>query len=392
MREYFRVLIGVAMACCCSFISAATIAPDAPVIVPASRVIDQPNAILNALKKNEFVELLEQLAPRGSLPAMADTWNGDAKKFRERKLKRIESIPLADFANAELDDDAAALASSDSDNESAAALPTEHEEKAAAADAFKMQQDEMMRNHLEPINQVWTQLRTDDGVEALIETWQPLLATLAAERIQDFNQSFSAELIELARDPDMTATDVEQLTRLMYAAQSWATRVDFSDRQRLRRAVEALARLAREIPIESFEDFRGLPFEDLLAHADQALRTIKQILIAYDIDADAILQSVVLTEVDAQNDFAILRVQMRVFGVDLSHDFRQRFYLGSWADEKKVNELEQEKLQSPPIDDEVSTSVDPESSAKPQSGTHDAHDGVAPDAAMDSSDSSTPEE
>lgn len=391
MREYFRVLGFMAMACCCSWTSAAALVSGAPPTVPTSRVIDQPNAILNALKQNDFLELLEQLAPRGSLPQMADAWNGDAKKFRERKLKRNESIPLADSANAEIDGDAVRLASPNSEIVSAAALPTEREKLATAQDAIQTQHDGILRNHLEPFNQVWMQLQTDAGVDALVESWQPLLAAAAAERIQDFNQSFSDELIELARDPDMTASDVEQLTRLMYAAQSWAARVDFADRERLRRAVEALARLARVFHLESFEDFRGLPFEDLIAQGDQALRTVKQILSSYDIDADAILHSVVLSEVDAHGDFAILRVQMRVFGVDLSHDFRQRFYLGSWADEKDVNEIEQAKLQGPLIDGELSPLGDPASPVEPRAGTPDVQDGVAPDAAIDSSDSCTPE-
>jgi hypothetical protein len=285
----------------------AVVAPAPP--VPTRRVNEYPNALLSALKQNDFAGFLQamQSDKDASIAALAQHWDDNAERLRAAKLERSAE---RDKAGGEAPE-------------------------ALADDDWEL---------------AWQKLQTDSGVDLLVSELQPKLAEAASKHQMEFNIGFGAALAGIASDKDFNAEQVQQITQLMYAVQNWSARVDFADPERLRTALQAAARLVRQTGLKRFEDVQTLAFEDAVVHGDTLMRTIKQALAAYDVDADEILNSVRLSEVDAVADRATLHAEARVFGVFIAHDFRQQFFEGEWMDADAVASITQWRARQAEVD------------------------------------------
>ena len=265
--------------------------------LPPTRVTDQPDAVLLALKENDFAALLEAMENDKDIAQLAKQWDDSAAERRATAAKSVAVEPGA-----------------------------------TVGEASETHQDEG--------EILWRKLQSAEGVEQLIAEWQPQIAETASKRAMEFNLGFGAMLTGIASDQNMSVDEVQQLTRLMYAVQDWIGRVDFADGGRLRRALDPVARLARQTGAKRFEDVQLLSFEDAVVHGDALLRTVKQVLAAYDVDADQILDSVRFGERDAQADRATLHIEARVFGVDLVHDSRMRYWNNAWTNADTADSME----------------------------------------------------
>ena len=255
-------------------------------VIPTKRVIDQPNAVLDALKRNDFAALIEASERDSDIAAIAKQWDEKVARHREDRAKRAAA-------------------------------------ESEVPEAFNAFDDGMQ--------QTWQKLQSAEGVDALVDELQPKVAEAVSENLLQFNLGFGAAFTALASEKDLSALEVQQLTQLMYAVQNWTGRVDFADRERLRAALNAVSRLVRQTKLKRFEDTEVLPFEDAIVHGDAMIATVKQVFAAYEVDVDQILKSVRFSEIDALFDMATLHVEARVFGVDLSHDFKMQWYEGEWA-------------------------------------------------------------
>lgn len=272
--------------------------------IPTHRVNEHPNALLSALKQNDFSAFLQAMQRYRTLQdnkdadiaALAKEWDDGAQRVRTAQAERAAELAKAGVPSVETASD-------------------------------------------EPMELAWQKLQSDAGVDLLVAELQPELAEAASKRMMEFNMGLGVVLASIASDRDLNAEQVQQLTQLMYAVQNWTGRVDFSDPERLRRALQAVSRLVRQTGLKRFEDVQTLAFEDAIVHGDTMIKVAKQVLAAYDIDADEILNSVRLSEVDAIGDQATLRAEARVFGVYLAHDFKQRYFEGIWMDADAVQSI-----------------------------------------------------
>lgn len=265
---------------------------------PARRVTEWPDAILSALKQNDFAALLEATERNKGIAELAKDWDEQAARHREETAKRATALSDQDSVDADID-----------------ALT------------------EQVEDHTQ---QTWTKLQSAEGVDALVAEWQPQIAEAVSKHLLQFNLGFGAALTAIASEKDFTAQQVQQLTQLMYAVQNWTGRVDFADPERLRQALTAVSRLVVQTRLKRFEDTQLLAFEDAIVHGDAMIVAVKRVFAAYDIDADQILNSVRFSEIDALGDTATLHAEARVFGVDLSHDFKMQWFDGEWIEADQV--------------------------------------------------------
>ncbi len=299
MKRYLAVVWVLASGLVSAEVVVETTRPATPartaVSQPPVRASDALNAGLLALKQNDFAALQEALSDDKDLTEIAAAWDERAEHAKQRRAEALEQDP-------------------------------------ASRDMV-----ELVNNSMQ---ETWSKLLSDEGVDALVAEWQPELADTASKRVMEFNLGFGALLTGIASNGKLSAEQVQQLTRLMYAVQDWTGRVNFADNARLRRAVMAIAQLARGTGIKRIDDVESLRFEEAVVHGDALIRTAKHVLAAYDIDADAILGSVRIEEHDAVGDRAVLRVQGSVFGVDLVHEQPMRYFQDQWMDADRAAEME----------------------------------------------------
>lgn len=263
--------------------------------LPPVRASDTLNAILLAMKQNDFAALMEATDEDQDLGGIAAAWDERAERAKQRRAKANKQDPDALDLEAEGDD---------------------------------------------TMQDTWNKLLSDEGVDALVKEWQPKVAETASKRAMEFNLGFAALLADIAGDQKLNADQVQQLTRLMYAVQDWTGRVDFAEEARLRQALTAIAQLVRATRLKRFDEIETLRFEEAAIYGDELIRTVKRVLAAYDIDADAILNSVRIEEHDASGDRALLRVQGKVFGVDLAHERPMRYFKKRWMDADDAADIE----------------------------------------------------
>lgn len=262
-------------------------------VAPLTRATDQPNALLLAFKQNDFAALMLASERSADIVEIAKEWDARVDSLSARRSKRAEE--MADDADAD---------------------------RAARAD--------------DPMEQAWIKLQSAEGVDLLVAELQPKIAEEMGDSLMKFNVGFGAALMAIASDKDLNAVEVQQLTQLMYAVQNWTGRVDFADAERLRRALQAVSRLVRQTGLKHFDDTQTLRFEDAVVHGDTLIATIKQVLAAYDIPVDEILNSVRISEIDAYADKATIHLEARVFGVDVSHNFKRQYFNDEWMDPSMV--------------------------------------------------------
>jgi hypothetical protein len=190
---------------------------------------------------------------------------------------------------------------------------------------------------LDPLRRYWTPLLDDEGTEALVREWHAELTgprgaaapgTLSVAIAGFFGQAMS--------DPSRTPAERASMLDGMRAAQAWAMRTDFTDPERLRRAVGALAKAVRDTGVDDPLAFADLPFEDALLHMGDFLVAAKAMALAYDLDIDAILRSHRVREVAREGDRSTLEAQYTLFGVPIVQRTTLVLRDGWWTDARRA--------------------------------------------------------
>ena len=294
--------------------------------VPPVRVTDAPNEFLNAVRQNDFAAFLVSSYDHKSLADIAGDWEADIERRR------------------------------------AAAARAAEEQVEAHTDSAPVTADSEMEN-------IWSGLRSDQGIDLLVAKWQPQFAG-ANEHIRQMTHGFADSLTS----EDLTAEQVEERGRLLNAVNLWTSKTDFTDPLRLRRALQAISKAVRATGLEKSSELRDMRFEDAVVHGDQMISAIKQAVLAYDVDVDQILDSVRFSEVDAIGDTATLRIEATLFGVTVTHHARKQYRHNTWLDADTVRFLQSHDGDSDEafadLDAAVdATEVEAESDSAPSSST-----------------------
>jgi hypothetical protein len=199
----------------------------------------------------------------------------------------------------------------------------------------------------EQLAAAWTELLSDEGVEQLVARWQPQIAARAVERVGAAQLALAAGLASIAADPSRTAAERAQLTDLLRAGQAWLMRTDFSDADRLRVALNAVAMAVRRSGLDSFEALGELEFDEAVARFDLLLEAGKQAAAAYDLDLDAILRSASVREEQLAGRDATIVFEFTAFGMPVALRQQLRYVHDTWlpleaaqATEEYFNEME----------------------------------------------------
>lgn len=209
----------------------------------------------------------------------------------------------------------------------------------------------------EPMRRAWTLLLDDEGTEVLVREWHATLVDGPDGALSGKVSVGIAGLFGTAiAAPEIEPGERIALIDAMRAAQAWAMTVDWSDPERLRRAVGALAKAVRATDVDSPDAFADLPFEDAVAHFDGFLAASKAMALAYDLDIDAILRSYRVREVMRDGDEATLEEQFTLFGVSVPVRSTVVWHDGKWVPPAYV-QFEAELARGATSEDAVITEV-----------------------------------
>lgn len=184
----------------------------------------------------------------------------------------------------------------------------------------------------EDAHRIWNQLRTADGTAALVDELQPKIAEQASTAVLQFNLGLAAAMTAVVTEAKLPAAEAQQVSQVLLAVQRWANGIDFSDRARLERAVDAVAQFVRQSGLETPRELELLAYEDALALGDEAIAMVKRIAAAYDLDVDATLASIRVEELARDDELATMRVSANVLGVPISVTRELEYRASEWRE------------------------------------------------------------
>lgn len=216
------------------------------------------------------------------------------------------------------------------------------------------------------MRRAWTLLLDDEGTEVLVREWHAeLTGPRGAAAPGTLSVGIAGLFGKAMADPAQTPAQRATMLDGMRAAQAWAMRVDFTDPERLRTAVGALAKAVRDTGLDDPAAFADLPFEDALLHMSDFLAATKAMALAYDLDVDAILRSHRVREVLREGDQATLEAQVTLFGVPIMQRTTVVLRDGQWIDAKRAR-FEAERTRRGTSEDAVTREVREQPTFGPQ--------------------------
>ena len=188
----------------------------------------------------------------------------------------------------------------------------------------------------------WASLASPERTAEFADALFSQFAEEADKTVAELNRDFAQTMGSIASGEDFSPGELQQVSQIALAAQRWANGMDWHDRARFDRALDAVAGFVRRSGAKTAGEFRLLPYEDAAALGDDAIATIKRVLREYDLDIDGMLSSVEVEELSRDGDEATLRWSARVFDVPIVavREMRyERHYSKRWMTAKEFEQM-----------------------------------------------------
>jgi hypothetical protein len=176
-------------------------------------------------------------------------------------------------------------------------------------------------------NESFGKLTADDAVDKIMQELEPKLAEYKTMLPGYLSLGAGALQVRIANS-DLSADEKASATKAVSAIQNWASKTDFADPVRARKAVTALVNTARSLGLTKPEDVTALSFEQVLEKMGLCLGGFKKALLAYDFDLDAMLASVKATDLEKKGK---VQIAMTLFGSEIASTATLQQRNGRWS-------------------------------------------------------------
>ncbi len=201
---------------------------------------------------------------------------------------------------------------------------------------------------------LWMTLAEKDGVSRTSAEWYPQWQAQVPQMLASAQIGLTAMGAAVAESTSMTALERSQVIELQWALAGWLSRTDFADRTRFEQVLD----IARNWIVASGKQHpMQLPLtgpEQRLALADLAIKSIKQALTLYGLDADGVLASVRIEQLSRDGDHAKVRTSFELLDVPLVFEEDLTWFEGHWEDTETVTATKAERANPPVESDEWS--------------------------------------
>ena len=124
------------------------------------------------------------------------------------------------------------------------------------------------------------------------------------------------------------------MANIVGAAMDWAGENDILSEEKTKAAIAAVVATAKELDMESLEEVQNMSFDQALEKGSIAFGGVKNVLGAYGISMDDMLNSVEVSDVQVNGDKATMNVSFDVFGQSIEQTMNMVKKDGIWIGEK----------------------------------------------------------
>ncbi len=124
----------------------------------------------------------------------------------------------------------------------------------------------------------------------------------------------------IQQNKDLDAPAKAQAMQMVNALTRWLGTAKFTDRAKVRSAVEALAGAARASKVRSMQQLQAMPFDAALDEYSRVFRAFKTVLATYGLALDPVFASVKTKVLSKKDATAKVQITYRMLDTDFKHD------------------------------------------------------------------------
>jgi hypothetical protein len=225
-----------------------------------------------------------------------------------------------------------------------ASVPPVHQEALKQEFMKEFRGEEITDEKREEFAQMMQRLTGPNAEAEMMAELRPQLEQLQSEEMKAqlpamvaFGRGMALQAI--AESEEFTPTQKQQATGVVNALATWVEKGDFADPARAERAIAAITRTARNLPVKTLDELHALDFEGLLGVVSSVYSGAKDVTRAYDIDIDQMLASVQAETISQDGDNANVRVKMQFLGQPLEFETPMVRVDGRWYGKDTIDKV-----------------------------------------------------
>ena len=182
--------------------------------------------------------------------------------------------------------------------------------------------------------QTVTMLTSDGAEETLYAMVEPQLEQARAMLPMMLMMGKDQILQGIKENPMLPEAQRDSAATVVGAAMDWMGENDILSEDKTKAAISALVNTAKELDMKSLDEVQNMSFDQALDKGSIAFGGVKNVLGAYGISMDDMLNSVEVDTVDVEGDKASMVVTFEVFGESVSQVMNMIKKDGVWIGEK----------------------------------------------------------
>ena len=177
------------------------------------------------------------------------------------------------------------------------------------------------------------------AIDELMALAEPEMAALKPQMAMYSAIGIGMAQQAITANADMSESQKKQATEMVGALQGWATKTDFTDPNRLRKALTELATGVRATNITTLDQLQGLSFDQMLGKGGVLFGSMKRAFNAYDLNMDSMFSSVKAEQLSMSGDTAVVKTSMTFLGQPMTSETQMVKSDGRWYSKDSIDAL-----------------------------------------------------
>lgn len=211
--------------------------------------------------------------------------------------------------------------------------------KEMAAEWDKTRKEPISDSDRKEFADMMAKVNSPTAIDDLIKQAEPQLKEMKAQLPMLIGMGMMTAQQGIEANEDFTPAQKEQMKAVLTAAQSWAMKTDFTDTNRMRKALTEMSNGVKAMKIESLEQVSAMNFEQVLGKGSVMFASLKRAFNAYDLNLDESLSSFKAEQVSVSGDTAKIRTSMKFLGEELASESDMVKIDGRWFSKDSIDSL-----------------------------------------------------
>ncbi len=182
--------------------------------------------------------------------------------------------------------------------------------------------------------QMMGMLTSDGAVDQLMAMATPQLEQARAQLPMLLMMGKGMASSAIQASPDIPADQKDTATKAVNAVMDFVSDNDILSEEVTRKAISAAVATAKSLNMKSLDELQNMSFDDAMIKAGLVMGGVKNVMGAYGISLDDVLNSIDVSDVQTNGDNATMKMAYEFLGETFNQDVKMVKKDGKWVAEK----------------------------------------------------------